>query len=81
MKKILITMTFLTLGLGAMAQQDSQQPNDDQLQQQAPRETQAEVERAAAREARRQEAEKKQKETEAIKREDSLKKVKPKSKP
>lgn len=61
MKKIILTVAFLAVSLGAMAQPE-QQVNDDQLQQQAPRETQKEVETAAAREARKKEAEAKQKE-------------------
>jgi hypothetical protein len=46
MKKLWITAAFLAFGAYASAQ-TGQQPNDDQLQQQAPRETQTEVERAA----------------------------------
>lgn len=46
MKKIL-TAVFLAVSAIASAQQVNQQPNDDQLQQQAPRETQQQMERAA----------------------------------
>lgn len=53
MKKLILSMAAVTLGMVATAQQDppEQQPNDDQLQQQAPRETQVRVERAAKVEA------------------------------
>ena len=47
MKKIWITATFIAFSTIAMAQQDEQQPNDDQLQQQPPSESQKQVERAA----------------------------------
>lgn len=47
MKKIFFTAAFIAISSIAAAQQDGQQPNDDQLQQQAPRETQVRVERAA----------------------------------
>lgn len=49
MKKIWITAAFIAMSSVASAQQD--QPNDDQLQQQAPRETQVRTERAAKVEA------------------------------
>lgn len=78
MKKIFTAAALLLFGLGAMAQQNGQ-PNDDQLQQQAPRETQVEVERAARREARRKEAERKQNAQEATKA-TPAKKEKPKEK-
>ena len=64
MKKILISCAFLAMSIGAMAQQN----NDDQLDQQPPRETQVEMERAAARDARQKEAEAKQKEADAKER-------------
>ncbi|MGC4039241.1 MAG: hypothetical protein QM710_00165 [Flavobacterium sp.] len=54
MKKLLTTLAFLAISLGASAQQD----NTDQLQQQPPRETQAEMEKAAARDAKKAEEEK-----------------------
>lgn len=60
MKKIITTVAFFVFSIGAMAQQD----NIDQLQQEPPRQTQAELERAAARDAKRAEAEKQQKEAE-----------------
>lgn len=63
MKKIFITCAFFAFSFGAMAQQDSQE-NLDQLQQQPPRETQIEMERAAARDAKKTDAEKKQAEAE-----------------
>lgn len=50
MRKIFIIATFFAMTTVAMAQQE-QQTNDDQLQQQAPRETQVRTERAATREA------------------------------
>ena len=63
MKKIWITTAFIAFSTIAMAQQDEQQPNDNQLQQQAPRETQRTVERSAKVEAVKQtsNAEKKKK--------------------
>lgn len=60
MKKISMSFVFLAFSLGAMAQQR----NDDQLQQQPPREAQTEVERAARVDAKKAEADKKQKEAE-----------------
>ncbi|MFT3795482.1 hypothetical protein [Flavobacterium sp.] len=51
MKKLFLTAALLTVGTVATAQQDGQQPNDDQIQQQAPRETQVQMERAARIEA------------------------------
>jgi len=51
MKNIWITAAFLLTVTFASAQQGDQQPNDDQLQQQAPRETQRTVERSAKVEA------------------------------
>ncbi len=47
MKKLMISAAFLAFSAVASAQTGEQQPNDDQLQQQAPRETQVETERAA----------------------------------
>lgn len=63
MKKIFATLVFFACSLTATAQQD----NIDQLQQEPPRETQRQVERSAARDAQRAEAERKQKEAEAEK--------------
>lgn len=60
MKKILTIAAFMAFSFVASAQQD----NIDQLQQQPPRETQAEVERAARRDANKEEADKKQQEAE-----------------
>lgn len=57
MKKIIITAFFLALSLGAMAQQNSQQPNGDHSQQQAPTTTQINTERSAAQEDQKKENE------------------------
>ncbi len=75
MKKIFSFIAFLAFSTMAMAQQESQkeQPNDDQLQQQPPKETQAELERAAVVENRKKELEEKQDEK-AIERKKALKK-------
>jgi Ni/Co efflux regulator RcnB len=54
MKKIFITAAFFAMSTFAMAQED-QQPSDDQLQQQAPRESQTRNERAATRDAKNEE--------------------------
>jgi len=70
MKNILTTLAFFVLSFGIMAQQntledrDIEQPFQDQLDQQQLIQIQTEVERAAAREAQRIEAERKQKEVE-----------------
>ncbi|HMI08654.1 MAG TPA: hypothetical protein VK528_13980 [Flavobacterium sp.] len=57
MKKVFLTAAFIAVTSIASAQQDGQQqPNDDQLQQQAPRETQARTERAAKVEAVKQQS-------------------------
>lgn len=64
MKKILTVATFFAMTTFAMAQQE-QQINDDQLQQQAPRETQVRTERAATNEAKNQALDAKKKEEEA----------------
>lgn len=56
MKKLLFTAACIAITSVAAAQQDRQQPNDDQLQQQAPRETQRQVERAAKVEAVKQQS-------------------------
>lgn len=56
MKKTILSAAFLVISSIAAAQQDSQQPNDDQLQQQAPRETQRQVERSAKVEAVKQQS-------------------------
>lgn len=63
MKKIVTTFAFLIFSFVAYAQQD----NLDQLQQEPPRETQAQLERSAARDAQKNEAERKQKEAETEK--------------
>jgi hypothetical protein len=63
MKKIFLTFAFLAFNFVANAQQDDL----DQLQQQPPRETQAQVERSAARDAKKVEEENKLKEAEAEK--------------
>jgi septal ring factor EnvC (AmiA/AmiB activator) len=63
MKKIVITAAICIFSLGAWAQ-----ATDDMLQQQAPRETQVEVERSAARDAQQKEIERKAKEAEEAKR-------------
>lgn len=55
MKKILTAVVLATSAIAA-AQQVNQQPTDDQLQQQAPRETQQRVERAAKVDAVRQQS-------------------------
>lgn len=60
MKKIFISAAFLACSLGAVAQQD----NTDQLQQQPPRETQLEVERAASRDSKQKDEEQRRKEAE-----------------
>jgi len=54
MKKIWITSVFMAFSTIALAQQDDQQPNDDQIQQQAPRETQRTLERSSKAEAVKQ---------------------------
>lgn len=64
MKKILTVATFFAMTTFATAQQE-QQINDDQLQQQAPRETQVRTERAATNEAKSQALDAKKKEEEA----------------
>lgn len=46
MKKF-FTAVILAFGTIASAQQDGQQPSDDQIQQQPPRDTQVQMERAA----------------------------------
>ncbi len=53
MKKLILSVAAATLSMVAAAQKEppEQQPNDDQLQQQAPRETQMRVERASKVEA------------------------------
>ena len=51
MKKIILTVAFLAITSIAAAQENEQQPNDDQLQQQAPRSTQVQTERASKIEA------------------------------
>lgn len=56
MKKLLLTAALIAATSIASAQQDGQQPNDDQLQQQAPRETQTRTERAAKVEAVKQQS-------------------------
>jgi Ni/Co efflux regulator RcnB len=66
MKKIMITAAIFALSLGAQAQ-----TTDDMLQQQAPRETQVEVERSAARDARQKDVERKAKEAEEAKRKEA----------
>lgn len=53
MKNILISAAFISFTTFAFAQQEPQ-PNDDQLQQQAPRETQRTIERSAKIEAVKQ---------------------------
>ncbi|UPT69777.1 MAG: hypothetical protein M0D53_11530 [Flavobacterium sp. JAD_PAG50586_2] len=63
MKKIIITFSFFAFGLVATAQQD----NLDQLQQQPPRDTQVQVERSVARDAKKVEEENKLKQAEAEK--------------
>ena len=50
MKKLILSAAVATFSMVAAAQQEPQ-PNDDQLQQQAPRETQVRTERAAKIEA------------------------------
>lgn len=47
MKRFFLTAVFFAISAMATAQRDGQQPNDDQLQQQAPRETQRTMERSA----------------------------------
>lgn len=47
MKQLFFTAAFLAISTIAAAQREGEQPNDDQLQQQAPRETRVQVERAA----------------------------------
>ena len=51
MRNILITAACIALSSVATAQQNGQQPNDDQLQQQAPRTTQVRTENASKVEA------------------------------
>ena len=51
MKNLFITAALFASTFIAAAQQDGQQPSDDQLQQQVPRETQVRTERAAKVEA------------------------------
>ena len=56
MKKLSITAAFLFFSGLVFSQQGGEQPNDDQLQQQAPRETQRQVERSAKVEAVKQQS-------------------------
>jgi len=56
MKNSIMTAAFLVFTTFAFAQQGESQPNDDQLQQQAPRETQRTVERSAKVEAAKQQS-------------------------
>jgi len=72
MKKIFLCIVMFVFATAGFAQQDTQQPNDDQLQQQVPRETQRATERAAAKEARKKAAESKQKKREAKARKDAF---------
>lgn len=51
MKNIFLTAAFIAMTSIATAQQAGQQPNDDQLQQQAPRATQVRTENASKVEA------------------------------
>lgn len=47
MKNIFLTAAFMAIASMATAQQEEQQPNDDQLQQQAPRTNQVQTERSS----------------------------------
>lgn len=71
MKKIVFMVSLLAMSGIAMGQEE-QQPNDDQLQQQAPRETQVRTERAAKREAKKAKQLEKERTTNAEVKKDSV---------